>query len=30
MLKDGVEVGRLIGNVTKTRLADFVDQHLEA
>jgi thioredoxin 1 len=30
MLRDGVEVGRLVGNVTKTRLADFVDQHLEA
>lgn len=30
MLRDGVEVGRLIGNVSKTRLAEFVDLHLEA
>jgi thioredoxin 1 len=29
LMQDGVELGRLVGNVTKTRLADFVDQHLE-
>ena len=29
LMRDGVELGRLVGNVTKTRLADFVDQHLE-
>lgn len=29
LMQGGVEVGRLVGNVTKTRLADFVDQHLE-
>lgn len=29
LMQGGVEVRRLVGNVTKTRLADFVDQHLE-
>jgi thioredoxin 1 len=29
LMRDGVELGRLVGTVTKTRLAGFLDQHLE-
>lgn len=30
LMRGGVELGRVVGSVTKTRLADFLDQHLEA
>lgn len=30
LMRDGVELGRLVGLVTKTRLADFLDRHVEA